>query len=226
MNPHSVNIESSWKKVLHNEFAKPYFADIKRALLDDKKSGKTIYPPGKLIFKAFDKTPFDKVKVVIIGQDPYHSPGEAMGLCFSVPKGVRTPPSLINIYKEIKTDIGHEIASHGDLISWAESGVLMLNAMLTVRHKEAGSHRKIGWQIFTDAVIKCVSDHKENVIFLLWGKFAQQKVGLIDQLKHHVLMAAHPSPLARGAFFGCKHFSKANEILKSQGIEPINWRIE
>ena len=226
MDPANVNIESSWHQALSGEFRKPYFDSIKQHLLEEKKKGMVIYPPGRLIFNAFDLTPIDQVKVVIIGQDPYHNPGEAMGLCFSVPKGIRVPPSLKNIYKEQSTDVGITIPNHGDLTHWAKQGVFLLNAMLTVRHRSPGSHKNIGWQQFTDAVIQTISDKKESVVFLLWGRFAQTKGNLINQMKHHVLKAAHPSPLARGAFFGCKHFSKTNDLLNDMGLEPIDWQLE
>lgn len=223
MNTGEIRIESSWKRALIEEFSKEYFINLKKILKSEKSDGIKIYPPGKLIFNAFDSTPFDNVKVVIIGQDPYHGPGEAMGLSFSVPRGVRVPPSLKNIYKELKEDIDCEIAQHGDLSSWAQQGVLLLNAMLTVRHKSPGSHKKIGWQAFTDAAIKKLSDERSGLVFLLWGKFAQGKKELIDELKHYVLEAAHPSPLARGAYFGSKHFSKTNELLEKEGLQKINW---
>ncbi|MBK8555563.1 MAG: uracil-DNA glycosylase [Lewinellaceae bacterium] len=213
MKADQVQIDPSWKEVLAPEFEKPYFEAIKAFLVQEKKAGKNIYPPGPLIFNAFNHTPFDKVRVVILGQDPYHNPGEAMGLCFSVPQGVKVPPSLANIYKEMLSDIGTPIPPNGDLTSWADRGVLLLNAMLTVEGGKPASHQKIGWQTFTDAVIKTISDQKEGVVFLLWGKFAQGKKPLIDELKHYVLEAAHPSPLAGGAFFGCKHFSRTNELL-------------
>ncbi len=225
MDPLKVNIESSWRKALAEEFRQPYFEEIKAHLKSELKEGNPVYPPGPLIFKAFELCPLDQVKVVILGQDPYHNPGEAMGLCFSVPQGKRVPPSLKRIYKEINRDVGCSIVDHGDLTSWAEQGVLLLNAMLTVRHKSAGSHKKIGWQKFTDAVIKHLSDTKDQVIFILWGKFAQSKLPLINQLKHHVLIAAHPSPLARTGFAGCSHFSKTNELLLKMGKEEINWQL-
>ena len=225
LDPDKVQIESSWKEALRGEFQQPYFDGIKAHLTKEKQQGQTIYPPGGLIFNAFELTPFHDVKVVILGQDPYHNPGEAMGLCFSVPIGVRVPPSLKNIYKELNTDVGFEIPNHGDLTSWAKQGVFLLNAMLTVRHKSAGSHKNIGWQTFTDAVIKTLSDRKENLVFLLWGRFAQSKASLIDQMKHHVLTAAHPSPLARNAFSGCQHFSKTNSILEKMDQAPINWSL-
>lgn len=221
-----VKIESSWKEALKDEFQKSYFEQIVMSLKHEKASGKTIYPPGNLIFNAFDKTPFDKVKVVILGQDPYHGPGQAHGLCFSVQKGVKPPPSLVNIYKEMNTDLGIPIADTGDLTPWAENGVLLLNAMLTVRAGEPASHSKIGWENFTDAVIKRLSDTKEGLVFLLWGKFAQDKQVLIDATKHYILKAAHPSPFSVDkGFYGCRHFSKTNEILVKQGKEPVNWQL-
>lgn len=221
----NVKIEEGWKNVLTSEFQAPYFAAIKQFLVNEKAAGKTIYPPGSKIFNAFDSTPFDKVKVVILGQDPYHGPGEAMGLCFSVPQGVRVPPSLKNVYKELNRDLGFTIPNHGDLSTWADQGVFLLNAMLTVEHKKAGSHKKIGWQKFTDAVIKNISDHKEGIIFMLWGNFAKGKKELIDEMKHYVLESVHPSPLAGNGFQGCGHFSKANELLQKQGKQTINWQV-
>lgn len=215
----------SWKKVLSNEFEKSYFTSIKAHLVEAKENGKLIYPPAKLIFNAFNKTPFNKVKVVIIGQDPYHGPGEAMGLCFSVPQGVRIPPSLRNVFKEINQDLGTEIAQHGDLTTWAEQGVLLLNTILTVEHKQAGSHKKIGWHIFTDVVIQKISQSLDGIIFLLWGNFAKSKLPLINEMKHHVLSAAHPSPLAGNRFFGNHHFSQTNELLQKQGKTPIDWSL-
>jgi uracil-DNA glycosylase len=220
-----VKIESSWKEVLKEEFHKSYFQQIVLHLKTERATGATIYPTGSQIFNAFDKTPFGKVKVVILGQDPYHNPKQAMGLSFSVPDGIPPPPSLINIYKELKTDIGLEMPATGNLINWAEQGVLLLNAVLTVRANEPASHSKIGWMNFTDAVIKKISDEKTGVIFLLWGKFAQDKQVLVDATKHFVLKAAHPSPLsAHNGFFGCRHFSKTNELLIKQGLEPIDWK--
>lgn len=221
-----VKIEPSWKAVLDAEFSRPYFQQIVLHLRTEKATGATIYPPGSLIFNAFDKTPFANVKLVILGQDPYHGPGQAMGLSFSVPRGVPAPPSLVNIYKELKEDIGMAIPNHGDLTAWAEQGVLLLNASLTVRANEANSHAMIGWQDFTNAAIQAISKHKKGIVFLLWGKFAQQKQVLIDETRHHVLKAAHPSPLsAYNGFFGCKHFSKANQLLMKEGFEPIDWRL-
>lgn len=223
--PSNVQIEESWKKVLADEFNQPYFAAIKTFLVNEKKAGKTIYPPGPLIFNAFNKTPFDAVKVVILGQDPYHNPGEAMGLCFSVPKGVKIPPSLVNIYKEINAELGLPVPNHGDLTYWAGQGVLLLNAILTVEARQPASHQKIGWQTFTDAVIRHISNEMEGVVFLLWGNFAKSKKALIDQTKHYVLEAAHPSPLAGDAFMGCGHFAHTNEILEKQGKTPVDWRV-
>lgn len=221
----NVQIEESWKNVLSEEFDKDYFKTMVEFLRSEKKSGKKVYPPGQLIFNAFNITPFEKVKVVILGQDPYHNPGEAMGLSFSVPRGVKTPPSLVNIYKELYNDLKIPLAVHGDLTFWAEQGVFLLNAMLTVEHKRAGSHRKSGWQNFTDAVIRKLSEERESLVFMLWGNFAKQKKELIDGHKHLILEAAHPSPLARGAYFGSRHFSKANYYLEQKSISPINWKL-
>ncbi len=226
MNSNSIKIDQSWKAVIQREFEKPYFIELCNYLNQEKKADKTIYPPDPLIFKAFELTPFDKLKVVILGQDPYHNPGEAMGLSFSVPRGLRVPPSLRNIYKELLQDLQLPISNHGDLTSWAQQGVLLLNAMLTVEHKQAGSHKKIGWQEFTNAIIKAISDNKRGMVFLLWGKFAQSKAHLIDHTKHHILIAAHPSPLARNAYSGCNHFSKTNELLKEEGVSAIDWGLE
>lgn len=222
-----VQIEESWKAVLQDEFQQPYFAAIKQFLVSEKQSGKTIYPPGSLIFNAFNSTPFDEVKVVILGQDPYHGPGQAMGLCFSVPKGVPKPPSLENIFRELEDDLGIPVPPHGDLQKWAHQGVFLLNAALTVRAYQANSHKDIGWHRFTDAVIRKLSERREGLIFLLWGGFAKKKIHLIDQMKHHVLQAGHPSPLSanRGYWFKNHHFSKVNEILKSQGKDPIDWSL-
>ena len=220
-----VRIEQSWKDALASEFEKPYFAQLVRFLHEEKAAGKVIYPPGSLIFRAFDLTPVDQVKVVILGQDPYHNPGEAMGLSFSVPDGVRMPPSLRNIYKEIETDLGIRMSGRPNLESWARQGVLLLNSFLTVEAGRAASHRDIGWQEFTDAVIRYLSAHCSGIVFLLWGNFAKAKASLIDTTRHHVLMAAHPSPLAGGAFFGCRHFSQTNQLLVSEGKTPINWQI-
>ena len=220
-----VRIEESWKRALQSEFEKPYFAGLVSYLHEQKASGATIYPPGSAIFRAFELTPVDKVKVVIIGQDPYHNPGQAMGLSFSVPAGVPAPPSLKNVFKEIESDLGIRMSGSPDLTPWAEQGVLLLNAILTVRAGEAASHRGKGWELFTDAVIKYISDNCDGVVFLLWGGFARNKRGLIDTSRHYVLEAAHPSPLAGGAFFGCRHFSRTNEILCNEHKTPINWQL-
>jgi uracil-DNA glycosylase len=221
----TVQIEESWRAVLAAEFEKPYFSAIKAQLSAQKNAGVKIFPPGSLIFNAFNSTPFEAVKVVILGQDPYHNPGEAMGLSFSVPKGIRVPPSLSNIYREIQRDLGIVQPRHGDLSEWAGQGVLLLNAMLTVEAHKPASHKDIGWQYFTDAVISSISAQKSGVIFMLWGNFAKTKNALIDTAKHFVLEAAHPSPLARDAFQGCGHFSKANELLLKQGLSPIDWQL-
>lgn len=222
----NVQIEASWKQALAKEFNQPYFENITERLKIEKQQQAAIYPPGSQIFNAFNLTPLSKVKVVIIGQDPYHGPKQAHGLSFSVQKGVAIPPSLMNIYKELAEDIGMRMPSHGDLTSWAEQGVFLLNASLTVKAGEPMSHAKIGWADFTNAVIKTISEQKQHVVFLLWGKFAQEKRTLIDESKHLILRSVHPSPLsAYGGFFGCKHFSKTNEYLVSKGIDPINWVI-
>ncbi|HRU50213.1 MAG TPA: uracil-DNA glycosylase [Candidatus Absconditabacterales bacterium] len=220
-------IEESWKKELWDEFQKPYFSEIKNFLQKEKSEGKTIYPEGKNIFNAYNSTPFDKVKVVLLGQDPYHQPGQAHGLCFSVKPGVKFPPSLQNIFKELETDIGIKIPTNGYLQKRAEQGVFMLNASLTVRRGEPMSHSQIGREKFTDATIKTLSDKRNGLIFVLRGSFAGSKKTLIDTNRHYVLEAPHPSPLSshRG-FFGCKHFSKINEILKSNGKKEIDWQIE
>ena len=218
-------MEQSWKEALQSEFEKPYFAALARTLHAEKAAGERIYPPGRDIFKAFELTPVDQVKVVILGQDPYHGPGQAMGLCFSVPDSVPAPPSLKNIFREIETDCGVRMSGSPNLEPWARQGVLLLNAILTVRAGAPASHGTIGWQTFTDAVIRYISTHLEGVVFLLWGNFARSKRELIDTTRHHVLEAAHPSPLARGAFFGCRHFSKTNEILLAEHKTPIDWQL-
>lgn len=220
-----VRIEPSWKEALAAEFEKPYFASLCARLHAEKAAGKTIYPPGPLIFKAFELCPLDRVKVVILGQDPYHNPGQAMGLSFSVPDGVPAPPSLKNIFKEIETDLGIAMSGRPNLEPWARQGVLLLNAVLTVEGGLAASHSGFGWQEFTDAVIRTVSERCSGVVFLLWGNYARTKAPLIDSSRHTVLEAAHPSPLARGAFFGCRHFSKTNAVLESEGLTPIDWRL-
>lgn len=222
-----VQIEPGWKEALKPEFEKPYFAEIVRYLRAEKSLNKVIYPPGPLIFNAFQQTPFDTVKVVLIGQDPYHNPAQAQGLCFSVPDNIPPPPSLLNIYKELKADLGIDIARKGNLQNWAGQGVLLLNASLTVRKNEPASHSKIGWENFTDAVIHTISRQKQGIVFLLWGRFAREKQKLIDITRHHVLTAAHPSPLsASNGFLGCRHFSKTNDLLIKQGMAPIDWKIQ
>lgn len=218
-----VKIASAWKEMLSPEFDKAYFQELISFVRDEYKT-QTIYPKGSDIFKAFDRCDFSNVKVVIIGQDPYHGPGQANGLCFSVTEGIRIPPSLNNIFKEIHNDLGKPVPRSGDLERWACQGVLLLNATLTVRASTPGSHQHKGWEAFTDAVIKKISDEKEGVVFLLWGAYAQKKGEIIDRNKHLVLMSAHPSPFsADRGFFGCKHFSKANAYLKSKGKEEIDW---
>lgn len=221
----TVKIEESWRRELQSEFDQPYFADLASYLHAEKAAGKTIFPPGSQIFRAFDLCPFENVKVVILGQDPYHGYGQAMGLSFSVPDGVPAPPSLKNIFNEIETDLGITMSGRPNLEHWAQQGVLLLNAVLTVRAGEAASHSGKGWERFTDAVIRTISDKCEGVVFMLWGNYARSKAPLIDASRHTVLQAAHPSPLARGAFFGCRHFSKANQALLAQGKAPIDWQI-
>lgn len=221
-----IKIHPSWKIVLQEEFEKPYFPMIKSALVEDRANGITTYPPGSLIFNAFNTTPFEEVKVVILGQDPYHGPGQAMGLSFSVPRNMKIPASLRNVYKELKTDVQVAPPSHGDLSKWAKQGVFLLNAILTVRHKSPGSHKAIGWAQFTDSVIKTLSSQREGIVFLLWGNYAKSKKSLINELKHHVLESVHPSPLAGNAFLGNKHFSKTNQILIKEGHTPIDWSLD
>ena len=221
----NVKIEESWKQALQSEFDKPYFAGLVRSLHEEKDRGEVIYPPGGQIFRAFELTPVTKVKVVILGQDPHHNPGQAMGLSFSVPDGVPAPPSLVNIFKEISSDLGIRMSGSPNLEPWARQGVLLLNSILTVRAGQAASHRSLGWETFTDAVIKYLSDNCDGIVFMLWGNFARTKAALIDPAKHLILQAAHPSPLARGAFFGCKHFSKANNFLTFKGKTPIEWQL-
>ena len=218
-------IEESWLNVLAAEFEQPYFASLKAFLVEDKRQY-VVYPPGALIFNAFAHTPFAKVKVVILGQDPYHGQGQAHGLCFSVPNGVMPPPSLVNMYKEIQNDLGIAPSKSGNLECWADRGVFLLNATLTVRASEAGSHQNKGWETFTDKVIKSLSAEREHLVFMLWGNYARAKKILINAQKHLILEAAHPSPLsANNGFFGCKHFSKANDYLRQHGIEPIDWSV-
>ncbi len=220
-----VRIEESWREALAPEFEKPYFQHLVSELHSQKAAGQVIYPPGSQIFRAFDLCPLPAVKVVILGQDPYHGPGQAMGLSFSVPDGVPAPPSLRNIFKEIEDDLGVRMSGRTNLEPWARQGVLLLNAVLTVRAGVPTSHSGIGWQEFTDAVIRCISDRCEGVVFMLWGNYAKSKAPLVDASRHTVLTAPHPSPLARGAFFGCRHFSQANAILAAEGRTPIDWRL-
>ncbi|UEG51576.1 uracil-DNA glycosylase [Mucilaginibacter daejeonensis] len=223
----AIDLEPSWLNVLHEEFDKDYMHQLKQELKKEKESGHTVYPKNSDIFNAFRHTPLTNVKVVILGQDPYHGANQAMGLSFAVHRGIPVPRSLMNIYKELKTDIpGFEIPNHGDLTKWADQGVLLLNATLTVRASEAGSHQRFGWEKFTDTVIRKISEEKEGVVFLLWGRFAQAKADLIDQRKHHILKAAHPSPFsADNGFFGCHHFSTTNEILRKEGKQEIDWQV-
>ncbi len=220
-----VKIEQSWKEALQGEFDKPYFAELVAELHRQKREGAVIFPPGGQIFRAFELCPLPALKVVILGQDPYHGYGQATGLSFSVPANVPAPPSLKNIFKEIESDLGIQMSGCPDLTPWAEQGVLLLNAVLTVRAGEPTSHSRIGWQEFTDAVIRTISERCDGVVFMLWGNYARSKAALIDSSRHFVLEAAHPSPLARGAFFGCRHFSKANNLLISKGKTPIDWKL-
>jgi len=221
----NIKIEASWKEALAEEFKQAYFEELIQYIKQEIGSGKIIYPPGPLIFNAFNSLPISKVKVVILGQDPYIKPNQAMGLSFSVPKEVRTPPSLKNIYKEMQEDVGITIPDHGDLTKWVGEGVFLLNAALTVEAGKSGSHLSKGWGQFTDAVISTISKERTGVVFMLWGNFAKNKAELIDASKHLVLKAAHPSPLARGAYFGSKHFSQANAYFESNGQTPINWQV-
>ena len=223
----AVDLEPSWLAQLGGEFEKDYMLRLKAFLQEEKKAGYTVYPKNADIFNAFNTTPFDNLKVVLLGQDPYHGPGQAHGLSFSVQQGVTPPPSLKNMFKELQNDIpGFNIPAHGNLTHWAQQGVMLLNATLTVRAGSPGSHQKRGWEIFTDTVIKAISDNKQGIVFLLWGRFAQAKEALIDTQKHHVLKAAHPSPFsADNGFFGCRHFSKTNMLLQQQGKPVINWQL-
>ncbi len=220
-------LEEGWKKALSEEFGAEYMKELKKKLAEEMKVGIVIYPPAKQIFNAFNLTPFDKVKVVILGQDPYHGKGQAHGLSFSVPNGINPPPSLVNIFKEIESDLNVKISkTNGNLENWAEQGVLLLNAIMTVRANSPASHRNFGWEKLTDTVIKTLSDKKEQLVFLLWGKFAQKKESLIDASKHFILKAPHPSPFsANSGFFGCKHFSKTNEYLIKTSQTPIKWTV-
>lgn len=226
ISPDTIEIENSWKEKLLPEFQKPYFQEVRAFLLEEKQKGAQIYPPESFIFEAFKLSSFAQTKVVILGQDPYHGPGQANGLSFSVNKGVPLPPSLKNIYKEIQQDLGINSPSHGDLTGWSQQGVLMLNSTLTVQHQSPASHQGKGWEIFTDKIIKILSQDKENLVFLLWGKFAQSKSHLINPQKHLILEAAHPSPFsAHRGFLDCKHFSQTNRYLSQHQIEPINWDV-
>ncbi len=221
-----IQMEEQWKKQLLVEFEKDYMQNLRVFLLKEQKSGKVIYPPNNRIFSAFNSTPFENVKVVIIGQDPYHGQGQAHGLCFSVPIGVKTPPSLVNIYKELKNDLGIKIPPHGNLQKWADQGVLLLNAVLTVENDKAASHQNKGWELFTDAAIRSLNEHHKNLVFILWGSYAQKKGSFIDRNKHYVVESVHPSPLsAHRGFFGSKPFSKTNNYLFSKGLRPIDWEI-
>jgi len=222
-----VKLESEWKQALAEEFLAPYMHELRGFLDDEKKAGKEIYPPGPEIFGAFNTTPLSKVKVVILGQDPYHGPRQAHGLCFSVRRGVQPPPSLINIYKEIQADLGIVPPRHGELSHWAEQGVLLLNSVLSVQAGLAASHQGRGWEVFTDTVVRVLNEEREHLVFLLWGNYAQRKGRFIDTKKHLVLKAAHPSPLAanRGGWFGCRHFSQANRYLEAHGLTPIDWSL-
>ena len=221
-----IKLEPSWKEALRAEFNQPYMHELREFLRQEKAAGKEIYPPGPLIFNALNSTPLDQVKVVILGQDPYHGPGQAHGLCFSVQPGVSTPPSLVNIYKELHRDLNIEIPRHGYLQSWADQGVLLLNTTMTVERANAASHANKGWQFFTDRIIQVVSEHQPNSVFLLWGSHAQGKRKLIDASKHLVLTSVHPSPLsAYRGFLGCGHFSRTNKFLEQQGIAPIDWQV-
>lgn len=222
----SIQLHPSWLEVLSDAFAQPSFKELKQFLVSEKRAGKIIYPPGKEIFAALNQTPFDKVKIVILGQDPYHGPGQANGMCFSVKKGIALPPSLKNIYKELASDLQIPLPNNGDLTPWANQGVLLLNAVLTVEANLAASHQNKGWEPFTDAIIKALNEKANHLVFILWGGFARSKKSLINTSKHLVLEAAHPSPLsAYNGFFGCNHFSKANHYLVSNGVKPVDWQL-
>ena len=222
----NLQIEESWKQILRDEFDAPYFIALTEFLREEKKKY-IVYPPGPQIFSAFNHTPFNRVKVVIIGQDPYHGPGQAHGLCFSVPEGMPPPPSLVNIFKEIESDLGIPIPKSSNLTKWAGQGVLLVNAILTVRANDPTSHQNKGWETFTNAVIRNLNEKRKNLVFLLWGNYAQAKESLIDNSRHYILKAAHPSPLsANRGFFGCRHFSRTNQILTEQGLNEIDWSLE
>jgi uracil-DNA glycosylase len=226
MATNQIKLHPSWLEPLRNEFAQPYMADLKQFLLAERDKGKAIFPKAGEWFRALDLTPLEEVRVVILGQDPYHGPGQAHGLCFSVKPPVQTPPSLVNIFKELKADLGIEPAPHGFLEHWAKQGVLLLNSVLTVEMGRAASHRERGWERFTDAVIRQVNSKPEPVVFMLWGSYAQKKAAFVDSSRHLVLKAPHPSPLsAHSGFFGCRHFSKANAFLESRGLKPIDWAL-
>lgn len=221
-----VRLEESWRQALATEFGNPYMSELRRFLISEKEAGKRIFPKGAEYFRALDLTPLDRVKVVILGQDPYHGPGQAHGLCFSVQPGVRIPPSLVNIYKELQSDLGIPPAHHGFLEHWARQGVLLLNSVLTVEEARAASHQGRGWERFTDAVIRAVNDQCDGVVFMLWGSYAQKKASFVDRNRHLVLRAPHPSPLsAHNGFFGSRHFSQANDFLISRGRQPIDWKL-
>ncbi|HED6851471.1 TPA: uracil-DNA glycosylase [Campylobacter coli] len=226
INIEDIKINDDWKEFLKEEFNKNYFLEIKKRYIQALNNNAIIYPPANLTFNAFNLTPLDRLKIVLLGQDPYHQPNQAMGLSFSVPYGVKIPPSLLNIYKELKTDLSIEPSKSGDLSSWAKQGILLLNSILSVEAGKPASHSSWGWQEFSDAVISKLSLEKSGLIFMLWGNYAKSKKALIDTSKHFILEAAHPSPLARTGFLGCKHFSKANEILRNLGKNPINWQLD
>ncbi len=226
INIEDIKINDDWKEFLKEEFNKNYFLEIKKRYIQALNNNAIIYPPANLTFNAFNLTPLDGLKIVLLGQDPYHQPNQAMGLSFSVPYGVKIPPSLLNIYKELKTDLNIEPSKSGDLSSWAKQGILLLNSILSVEAGKPASHSSWGWQEFSDAVISKLSLEKSGLIFMLWGNYAKSKKALIDTNKHFILEAAHPSPLARTGFLGCKHFSKANEILRNLGKNPINWQLD
>lgn len=221
-----IQLHPSWLHYLRGEFSQPYMQKLGDFLRYQKQQGKIIFPKGERIFAAFDHTPFEQVKVVILGQDPYHGPGQAHGLCFSVPEGIKIPPSLVNIYKELHDDVGMTIPDHGNLEKWAEQGVLLLNSVLTVEQGMAASHQGKGWETFTDQVIRYLNDHRDHLVFMLWGSYAQRKGQMIDRSRHLVLQAPHPSPLsAHRGFFGCRHFSQANVYLQQHGQQPIDWQV-
>lgn len=225
-NSTTIGLEPAWNNQLGDEFKKDYMLSLREFLANRKQQGAIIYPPGSQWFAALNTTPFDQVKVVILGQDPYHGPGQAHGLCFSVLPNIKVPPSLANIYKELKSDLGIDQPNHGCLTSWAEQGVLLLNATMTVEQGQAGAHQGKGWETFTDTIINKLNQHRQGVVFMLWGSYAQKKASMIDAERHLVLQSAHPSPLsAYRGFFGCKHFSKANDYLQGQGLEPIDWQL-